>query len=124
MGEDLAVAHLDRSTPSDAQITALAPHGTTLMDTRPRMVPPRSKGVPDDVVDPAEAAGEIRAALGGKTLVVRSNADFAGDGPPPEEECGPSVLRPAVIAPETAKTTAQTSRPRFATTIEDSCPAA
>ncbi|MGW9119272.1 hypothetical protein ACWGRV_22035 [Streptomyces sp. NPDC055663] len=54
-------------------MTALAPDGTTLTDTRPRLVPPRSKRIPDTAVDPELAAEEIRMALDGKTVVVWSN---------------------------------------------------
>ncbi|MFB6878947.1 hypothetical protein [Streptomyces sp. NPDC056323] len=35
-------------------------------------MPPRSKGIPDDAVDPDRATEEIRTALDGKTVVVRS----------------------------------------------------
>ncbi|MFJ8855653.1 hypothetical protein [Streptomyces sp. NPDC102437] len=85
LDQDLAVLHVtytDRGTtpsgrrrpPSAAHITALAPTGKTLLDTRPRLVPPRSKGIPDDVVNPDRAAEEIRTALDGKTVVVWSGS--------------------------------------------------
>ncbi|MEV5205164.1 hypothetical protein [Streptomyces sp. NPDC053720] len=89
LGQDLAVLHVtytDRGTtdsgrrrpPSAAHITALTPTGEPLLDTRPRLVPPRSKGIPDDVVDPDRAAEEIRTALDGKTVVVWSGDVLAG----------------------------------------------
>ncbi|MEV6750703.1 hypothetical protein AB0N21_41455 [Streptomyces sp. NPDC051080] len=81
LDQDLAVLHVtytDRGTtpsgrrrpPSAAHITALAPTGETLLDTRPRLVPPLSKGIPDVVVDPDRTAEEIRTALDGKTIVI------------------------------------------------------
>ncbi|MFF8423174.1 hypothetical protein [Streptomyces sp. NPDC015680] len=83
LDQDLAVLHVtytDRGTtpsgrrrpPSAAHVTALAPTGETLIDTRPRLVPPRSKGIPDETVDPELAAEEIRTALDGKTVVAWS----------------------------------------------------
>ncbi|MEV7715670.1 hypothetical protein [Streptomyces sp. NPDC088270] len=66
-----------RRPPSAAHVTALAPDGRTLIDARLRLVPPRSKGIPEDAVDPEAAAEEIRAALAPATVVVW--ADALGD---------------------------------------------
>ncbi|MFB7852678.1 hypothetical protein ACFC34_37475 [Streptomyces sp. NPDC056053] len=87
LDQDLAVLHITytsrgttpsgrRRTPSAAHITALDTTGTTLIDTRPRLVPPRSKNIPDHTADPGQAIDEIRAALKEKTVVVWSNDDL------------------------------------------------
>ncbi|WP_405708018.1 MULTISPECIES: hypothetical protein [unclassified Streptomyces] len=83
LDQDLAVLHItytDRGTtdsgrcrsPSAAHVIALAPTGENLIDTRPRLVPPRSRGIPDDVVAPFRATEEISTALDGKTVVAWS----------------------------------------------------
>ncbi|MFJ2876575.1 hypothetical protein [Streptomyces sp. NPDC087298] len=78
----LHVTYTDRGTtasgrrraPSAAHVIALAPDGSTRVDTRLRLVPPRSQGIPEGAADPEPAAEEIRAALAPTTIVVWANA--------------------------------------------------
>ncbi|MEV8395942.1 MULTISPECIES: hypothetical protein [unclassified Streptomyces] len=79
--ERLAVVHITltergttpsgaRRTPSAATLTALDTTGRVLVDVTVRLIGPRSQGIPDGAVAPEDAAGPIRQALAGRTLVL------------------------------------------------------
>jgi hypothetical protein len=54
-------------------VTALGADGTVLVDTLMRIVPPRSRGIPDGAADPDQAAEAIRTALAETTVLVWAN---------------------------------------------------